>query len=140
MGIEISPTKYLFILSPIKKMNEETIVKVNSDEVAISTPTITTINVEEVKARMDMIEASHQQDINNHNIQMAELQSQLDKAAEAGVTPDGVDGEVVVEPIAEEKQMEENLNPSEEIIAPIEDTVVEPVIEDVIETPTEVVI
>jgi hypothetical protein len=140
MGIEISPTKYLFILSPIKKMNEETIVKVNSDEVAISTPTITTINVEEVKARMDMIEASHQQDINNYNIQMAELQSQLDKAAEAGVTPDGVDGEVVVEPIAEEKQMEENLNPSEEIIAPIEDTVVEPVIEDVIETPTEVVI
>lgn len=121
-------------------MNEETIVKVNSDEVAISTPTITTINVEEVKARMDMIEASHQQDINNYNIQMAELQSQLDKAAEAGVTPDGVDGEVVVEPIAEEKQMEENLNPSEEIIAPIEDTVVEPVIEDVIETPTEVVI
>jgi len=108
-------------------MTNEEIVKVNSDEVAVSTPSVVTINVEEVKQTMEMVEATHQEELNNYNIQMGNLQAQLDKAAEAGVTPDGIIGEVVIEPVVEEVITEIETSTGE--VAPIMEWQPEPIVE-----------
>lgn len=88
-------------------MTNEEIVKVSVDTVAVTqtVETVETINVEEVKKQMDIVEQRHQEERKNYEIEMKWLQDKLDKAAQAGVTPDGVDGEI--ENIVEEKQIEE---------------------------------
>lgn len=85
-------------------MTEE-ITKVDSDTVAVTqtVETTETINVEEVKEKIENYEDQKEEVVAQIDGAIAIEQAKLDKAAEAGVVADGVDGEVVsTEPVVDE--------------------------------------
>lgn len=84
----------------------EQIVKLSNDEIEIKQVVENTekVNVEEIKSQMEALVVQKTQTIADFDAKIASLQTILDKAALAGVTPDGVvgDGNVVSETVPEE--------------------------------------
>ena len=127
-------------------MTEE-ILKVSSDEVQVknTTEVVTTINVEELETQKTNLLAQKEYVISNCEVQvinvkkelesqrdalvaqvdvkLTDIEAQLNTAAQAGVTPDGVVGETIVETAPVEPVIE---TPTEETETPV-----------VEETPTE---